>query len=520
MKACRMGIFFIIKVIFIYAPERYIIVSALEQIYGDIRMKKLSSLEPRKVFGFFEEITQIPHGSYNLEGINKYLVNFAKARNLEYIADDAGNVIIKKPATAGYENVPGIIIQGHMDMVAVCDEGSGIDMKTTPLDIFVDGDLIGAKHTSLGGDDGIAVAMALAILDSDDIPHPALDVVITANEETGMEGASGLDISNVSARRLLNIDSEDEGIFTVGCAGGARVKCTIDSDASSLPAGFVTLECKVGGLLGGHSGTMIGLGRANAGKLMGRILGAGCAVTADAVLLNLTGGTADNAIMLECIATVAVPGEYADAFSDAMMDEFKVIAKEYAETDPGANFGITKTDKADEVIKISLKKASDFLNELPFGVIAMSKDIEGLVQTSLNLGILRSEENKLTAEFSVRSSIGSERDELIDRLKGITSDFGGSNKVTGVYPGWEYRKESPLRDKMVRVFKEMYGREPKVEAIHAGLECGFFMDKASNIDAVSIGPDMQDIHTTSERLSISSTARTYDYVLKLLADKA
>ena len=284
-------------------------------------MRKLSSLEPQKVFGFFEDITQIPHGSYNLEGIRKFLIDFAVSRNLEYVADDAGNVIIKKPATAGYENVPGIIIQGHMDMVAVCDEGSGIDMKTAPLDVFIDGDLIGAKHTSLGGDDGIAVAMALAILDSDDIPHPSLDVVITANEETGMEGAFGLDISNVSNRRLLNIDSEDEGIFTVGCAGGARVKCTISSDTGSLPEGSVILECKVSGLLGGHSGTMIGLGRANAGKVMGRILGAGCKVSSDAVLLNLTGGTADNAIMLESIATVAVPGETSDAFSDAMMTE-------------------------------------------------------------------------------------------------------------------------------------------------------------------------------------------------------
>lgn len=482
-------------------------------------MKKLNSLEPQKVFGFFEEITQIPHGSYNLDGINKYLVDFAKSRNLEYIADEAGNVIIKKPATAGYENVPGIIIQGHMDMVAVCEEGSGIDMKTTPLDIFTDGDLIGAKHTSLGGDDGIAVAMALAILDSSDIPHPALDVVITANEETGMEGASGLDISNVSARRLLNIDSEDEGVFTVGCAGGARVKCTIASDIPSIPGGSVILECRVSGLLGGHSGTMIGLGRANAGKLMGRILGAGCKINSEAVLLNLKGGTADNAIMLESIAIIAVPSADSDAFSNAMMDEFKKIAKEYENADPGINFGVTTLDKADEVIKISLKKASDFINELPFGVIAMSRDIEDLVQTSLNLGILKSENGEMTAEFSVRSSVGSERDELIERLKKITERFGGRNKVTGVYPGWEYKTVSPLRDKMIRVFKDMYGYEPKVEAIHAGLECGFFMDKAPNIDAVSIGPDMKDIHTTSERLSISSTARTYEYVLKILADK-
>lgn len=482
-------------------------------------MGKLSSLQPQKVFDFFEEITQIPHGSYNLEGIRKYLIDFASSRNLEYIADDSGNVIIKKPATNGYENQPGIILQGHMDMVAVCDEGSGIDMKTTPLDVFVDGDYIGAHHTSLGGDNGIAVAMALAILDSSDIPHPALDVVITANEETGMEGAAGLDIKNVSARMLLNLDSEDEGIFTVGCAGGARVKCTLTSDKGSIPSCLTYLDLKVSGLLGGHSGAMIHLGRANAGKLMGRILGKASEASDSAVLTSLTGGTADNAIMIECNASIAVSADDAEAVKAAMKAEAEVIAKEYSEKDPGFELSVKENAAPAKDINISLKKAADFVNTLPFGVQAMSKDIEGLVQTSLNLGIIKCEDAKVTAEFSVRSSIGSERDELINRLKKITADFGGTNAVTGVYPGWAYKTESPLRDKMVRVFKDMYGHEPKVEAIHAGLECGFFMDKASDIDAVSIGPDMKDIHTTGERLSISSTARIYDYVLKVLADK-
>ncbi len=482
-------------------------------------MGKLSSLNPPKVFEFFEEITQIPHGSYNLEGIRKYLIDFASSRNLEYIADDAGNVIIKKPATNGYENQPGIILQGHMDMVAVCDEGSGIDMKTTPLDVFVDGDYIGAHHTSLGGDNGIAVAMALAILDSSDIPHPALDVVITANEETGMEGAAGLDIKNVSARMLLNLDSEDEGIFTVGCAGGARVKCTITSDEGSIPSDITYLECKVSGLLGGHSGAMIHLGRANAGKLMGRILGKASEASSSAILTDMKGGTADNAIMIECTAAIAVASSDVDAVKAAMNDEAAAIAKEYAEIDPGFELTVKEADGTDNVLNISLKKAADFLNTFPYGVQSMSKDIDGLVQTSLNLGILRSESGKMTAEFSVRSSVASERDELIAKLQKITSDFEGTDVVSGVYPGWKYRTESPLRDKMIRVFKDMYGYDPKVEAIHAGLECGFFIDKDTTIDAVSIGPNMQDIHTTSERLSISSSARTYEYVLKILADK-
>ena len=264
---------------------------------------------------------------------------------------------------------------------------------------------------------------------------------------------------------------------------------------------------------------MIHLGRANAGKLMGRILGKAAESSAEAVLTDISGGTADNAIMIECNAVISVPSDKADAVKSAMEAEASAIAKEYAEKDPGFELTVKENENAKPVVNISLKKASDFLNAFPYGVQAMSKDVEGLVQTSLNLGILKSENGKTTAEFSVRSSIGSERDELIAKLRKITSDFGGTDIVSGVYPGWEYKTNSPLRDKMVRVFKDMYGYEPKVEAIHAGLECGFFMDKASDIDAVSIGPNMQDIHTTSERLSISSTARTYEYVLKILADK-
>jgi dipeptidase D len=477
-------------------------------------MAVLDSLAPEKVFGHFEEITRIPHGSYNLDGIREYLIAFAKENDIEYIADTSGNIIFKKPAYPGYEDQPGVILQGHMDMVAVCEEGSGIDMKTAPLDIFIDGDLIGARRTSLGGDNGIAVAMALAILEADDIPHPDLEVIVTANEETGMEGASGLDISNIKNRRLINLDSEDEGIFTVGCAGGARVSCFLDPD-SSVHSDCIYFELGVSGLTGGHSGQMIHLGRANAIKVMSDILGC----LPDAVITDIKGGNADNAIPSWCSVTVAVPGNTADRITETVKAEAEKLKESFKETDPGFEFSVTTVSLSTEAISLNAKKASDFLKALPNGVIAMSKDIEGLVQTSLNLGIIDVKGGKLHAEFSVRSSIASERDELIGKLKEITSAFGGTNKVTGVYPGWKYSPDSPLRDKMVRVFTDMYGYAPKVEAIHAGLECGFFMDKAPDIDAVSIGPDMQDIHSPSERLSISSTRRTYDYLLKVLSDK-
>lgn len=486
----------------------------------NMKMKALEGIEPKKVFGFFEEITQIPHGSYNLEGIRKYLTDFAEKRNLEYIADDAGNVIIKKPATNGYENEPGVILQGHMDMVAVCEEGSGIDMKTHPLDIFIDGDLIGAKKTSLGGDDGIAVAMALAILDSKDIPHPALEVVITANEETGMEGASGLDISNISFRRLINIDSEDEGIFTVGCAGGARVYCNLESYDTPYALNK-TYELKIKGLIGGHSGQMINKGRMNACKAMGRILAKACDPEGYSTLNSILGGSADNVIPSECTANVTIPLFYATEFEKKVIKEAELLKKEFSETDPDFEFTIHETDadEEDNDISISLQKVANLIDAFPNGVIKMSEDVEGLVQTSLNLGIVKCDNGAVTCEFSVRSSIAEEKEQLIDRLTDITEENNGTYSISGDYPGWKYAVESPLRDKMVKVFRDMYAKEPKVEAIHAGLECGFFIDKAPDMDAVSFGPDMQDIHSPSERLSISSTARTYEYLLKVLATK-
>lgn len=483
-------------------------------------MSKLDGLKPEKVFHFFEEITRIPHGSYNLEMIRNYLIRFAEERGIEYITDDHGNVVYKKPATAGYEDQPGIVLQGHMDMVAVCEDGYGIDMKTMPLDVFAENGLVGARHTSLGGDNGIAVAMALAILDSDDISHPDLEIIITANEETGMEGASGFDISCIKGRRLLNLDSEDEGIFTVGCAGGARVVCYLPAD-NAVPQGddICTIEVRISGLLGGHSGQMIHLGRGNASKLMGRILSSASPASPSAVINSITGGVADNAIATDCVANISLPKQDLNGFTEAILAEADKVKAEYSVKDPGFTLTVSGDAAGAQDIAISLKYASAFINALPYGVIAMSSEAEGLVETSLNLGILKIDDNRIHAEFAVRSSINSARDALVKRLIDLTEGFGGTNKVTGVYPGWKYLSDSPLRDKMIRVFREMYGKDPKIEAIHAGLECGWFASKADDFDIVSIGPDMQDIHSVNERLSISSTESVYSYLLALLATK-
>ncbi len=483
-------------------------------------MSKLDGLKPEKVFHFCEEITRIPHGSYNLEMIRNYLIRFAEERGIEYITDDHGNVVYKKPATAGYEDQPGIVLQGHMDMVAVCEDGYGIDMRTMPLDVFAENGLVGARHTSLGGDNGIAVAMALAILDSDDISHPDLEIIITANEETGMEGASGFDISCIKGRRLLNLDSEDEGIFTVGCAGGARVVCYLPAD-NAVPRGddICTIEVRISGLLGGHSGQMIHLGRGNASKLMGRILSSASPASPSAVINSITGGVADNAIATDCVANISLPAQDLNGFTEAVLAEADKVKAEYSVKDPGFTLTVSGDAAGAQDIAISLKYASAFINALPYGVIAMSSEAEGLVETSLNLGILKIDDNRIHAEFAVRSSINSARDALVKRLIDLTEGFGGTNKVTGVYPGWKYLSDSPLRDKMIRVFREMYGKDPKIEAIHAGLECGWFASKADDFDIVSIGPDMQDIHSVNERLSISSTESVYSYLLALLATK-
>lgn len=483
-------------------------------------MNILNSCKPENVFGIFEEICSIPHGSYNLDEIRAYIIDFAERAGIEYTADAYGNIILRKPATEGYEDKPGIVLQAHMDMVAVCEDGSGIDMKTTPPEIFTEGDMIGARGTSLGGDDGIGVAMALAILDSVVISHPTLEVIITANEETGMEGAKGLDMSLIKGRQLINLDSEDEGIFTVGCAGGARVKCYIpaDSEAAVTSSQDTFLEIRISGLKGGHSGTEIHLGRGNASKLMGRLTGSTSVHGRSAVIHDIKGGNADNAIPADCMVRLSLPSSDIEGFIGCIKKEAAVIKSELSKTDPGFTVNISVSGNTDPGLCMSLMNFTSFINSLPNGIIAMSGEVEGLVETSLNLGILKIEGDRLVAEFAVRSSVDSEKDALIKRLQSLTEGFGGTNTVTGVYPGWKYAPESPLRDRMVRVFRDMYGHDPKVEAIHAGLECGWFMSKAPDIDAVSIGPDMQSVHSTSERLSVSSTERVYEYLLKVLAD--
>ncbi len=481
-------------------------------------MGVLANLEPKKVFYYFEEITKIPHGSGNVGQISDFLVSFAKERGLFCIQDAWKNVIIVKEATAGYEQEPTVILQGHMDMVAVKKPDCAIDMKTEGLRVAVDGDRIYAEGTSLGGDDGIAVAYALALLDAEDLSHPRLEVVITVDEETGMDGAREIDLSVLTGNRMINLDSEEEGIFLTSCAGGARVKCTLPLERETVRGIFY--EVTVGGLLGGHSGGEIDKERGNSNCLFGRLLRTLCGKM-PVRLLTVKGGLADNAIPRETTAVLAPEGQDMETFLSVLNAVEKEIQAELCARDPGFFIRVGACDRTEAVCATAAdtKRLADFLCALPNGVQAMSADMPGLVETSLNLGILECTEGKLTAEFSVRSSVESAKGALIGKLYAVTALAGGSNEVSGDYPGWKFRKDSPLREKMVRLYEEMYGVQPKVEAIHAGLECGILGSKIPDLDCVSMGPDMRDIHTTEETLSIASTKRVWEYLVRLLAEK-
>ena len=481
-------------------------------------MGVLSNLEPQNVFHFFEEITKIPHGSGNVGQISDYLVKFARDRGLFCIQDELKNIIIVKEAVPGYEDEPAVILQGHMDMVAVKKPDCDIDMAKEGLRIAVRGDEIYAEGTSLGGDDGIAVAYALALLDSDTIKHPRLEVIVTVDEEVGMDGARGIDLSMLTGNRMVNLDSEDEGIFLTSCAGGARVKGKLPLSEAQRQG--VAVEVTVGGLLGGHSGGEIHKERGNSNCLMGRLLYR-LAETFDIGISRLQGGLADNAIPRETKAVLVVEERDKEAILDVVKTVEGEIRAELSSKDPGAFLAAGEGRPGSWLCTTAedTAKAAAWLIALPNGVQAMSADMHGLVETSLNLGILSYEDGSLLADFSVRSSVESAKRALIERLCAVIGLAGGSFSVSGDYPGWKYRKDSPLRDKMTALYEKMYGKTPKVEAIHAGLECGILGSKIADLDCVSMGPDMKDIHTTEETLSISSTGRVWEFLVRLLEEK-
>lgn len=463
--------------------------------------------DAQKVFHYFEEISHIPHASTNTKLIADYLVDFAQSRGLWYTRDAADNVIIRKPATPGYENRPTVIFQGHTDMVADKVAGCNIDMDKDGLEIYRDGDFIRARGTTLGGDDGVAVAYALAILDSQDIEHPEFEALFTSDEEIGLIGATALDASVLKGKLMVNIDSDEEGVFTVGCAGGVRMDIDIDFEREEKSSEKL-YKISVTGLLGGHSGTEIDKNRANAIKVLSDIIGNASGIK----LVDISGGNADNAIPRFAECTVAI-----DDPKLILENLIPAVAEKYSAAEPdlkikferisGARLAITNTD-SEKIFKI--------ITKMPTGVYKMSEDIPGLPETSSNLGIIKIDGGRVKLSASVRSSKNSEKLALCAKIRNISEGYGAQVSERGAYPAWEYKKGSRLCEVMRSVYVDMYGREPNIVTIHAGLECGIFSEKISGLECVSIGPNNRDIHTPDERLSISSTARVWEYLKRVL----
>ncbi|WP_026519640.1 aminoacyl-histidine dipeptidase [Butyrivibrio sp. FCS006] len=489
----------------------------------------LENLQPKEVFTFFEKLCSIPHGSYNVQKISDYLVSFAKERNLEVVQDKELNVIIKAPGSAGYEDKEPVILQGHMDMVAVKDDKADIDMKTDGLRVTTDGEYVWAEGTSLGGDDGIAVAYCLALLDSKIIPHPPLEVVITTNEETGMEGANAIDLSGLKGRKMINIDNEVEGQFITSCAGGARFYSYLPVKRQAFKG--IKLKVTIDGLKGGHSGEMIKCGRGNANVILARTLLEASDVSKFAII-DMHGGVADNAIPASAVADIVVAAEDASAFVKSLAGTLNDLKGELEIKDPDVMISVQnkkaedaaaideikslpETEEMAITVEDSLKVVS-LIAVMPDGVQAMSASVEGLVETSLNLGVLSTEENRVILEQSVRSSVETSKENLLRKLELISGGYGAETVINSRYPGWKYNPSSDLREHMVSVYKKMYGTEPRIEAIHAGLECGILSDKIKGLDCISIGPDMDDIHSPKERLSVKSTANVWEFLKEVL----
>lgn len=473
---------------------------------------KLAGLEPASVFGFFEEMCAIPHGSGNTKAISDYLVNFAKARDLRYIQDSANNVIIFQEGTCGYEDHEPVVIQGHMDMVCEKDASCPLDMALDGLDVTHDGQWVFARGTTLGGDDGIAVAYALALLDDRSIAHPPLEVIITVDEEIGMLGAAAIDLSEIRGRTLINIDSEEEGIFTVSCAGGATATISLPAERRAVYGPCVRLS--VDGLKGGHSGVEIHMNRANANKIMGEFLSRIQALM-PLCLTSYSGGSKDNAITRSASANVVAMGINLQRINDIAEALQAEVRENYDEPEATVQAFDVDALGGNALTTEATAKVIGLLCTAPNGVQAWSGDIPGLVQTSLNLGVAKLG-NSMNLTFSVRSCVNQEKQDLLAKLQELASFYDGTYIQMGEYPAWEYKADSKLRDVMVKTYTAMFEKEPEVVAIHAGLECGLLGEKLPGLDCVSIGPQMQDIHTSREKLNIASTERTWKFLLEIL----
>ena len=478
-------------------------------------MAAISGLKPEKVFEYFEKLCSVPHGSGNTKIISDLCVELAKELGLKYRQDSSNNLIIWKDGSAGYEKSEPIILQGHIDMVCAKTDDCAKDMAKEGLDLRTDGEWVWADKTSLGGDNGIAVAMIFAILADDTLLHPPLEAVFTVDEEVGMDGAFALDCSDLKGKKLMNLDSEEEGEFTVSCAGGVRADCTLPGKPETLH-GESCYAVTISGLQGGHSGMDINTGRGNANVLMGRVLYSAMEQLPGLRLAAMQGGRFDNVICPRCDAVVAVPaGKEAD-FEQFIRSFNATLKNEYAGCDAGVTLECAKTEAAPAVSAETTSVMLHTLLALPQGVEAMNVDFPGLVQTSLNLGVLQLAEDGLHFSYSIRSCIASQKAMLTQRVHAIVEFAGGTVSERSNYPGWQYARDSKFRELVLDAYRDISGTEGKIVATHGGLECGLFIEKIPGLDAISLGPELHDVHSVRERLSVPSTERVYALVCEVL----
>ncbi|MBU5455917.1 aminoacyl-histidine dipeptidase [Caproiciproducens sp. MSJ-32] len=482
-------------------------------------MKVLKNLEPKKVFEYFEEISQIPRGSGNEKQISDYLVGVAKKLNLEVIQDEALNVIIKKPGTKGYENSPTVIIQGHMDMVCEKNKGVDHDFEKDPIKLRIIDDMIYATDTTLGADNGIAVAYALALLDSTDIPHPPLEILLTTDEETGMSGAMAVSREHLKGKLLINLDNEEEGDFLVSCSGGIRSKFELSAELEDRADNTSLVDISISGLKGGHSGMDIIKERGNSNKLLGRVL-KNLLSEVDFRLVSLNGGSKDNAIPREADALIVIKESEVEKLEKLANKWQEIFFNELKVQDPGVKVKISevKEEISRVFTKDSTEKAINLLYLIPNGIDTKSPTIKDLVQSSTNLGVVRTENNKVHYDSAIRSSVESLKEEIVIRSKTIAEIIGCKFETTANYPGWEYNPDSKLRELCLDVYKRMYGKDGNIVAIHAGVECGLFNEKLGGLDMISFGPDLFDVHTPEEHMSIKSVQNVWEYLKEVLKE--
>ena len=482
----------------------------------------IEKLYPEKVFHYFAEISKIPRASKKEKEISDWLVKFAKERKLKVIQDEHYNVIIKKKATEGYEDFSPLILQGHMDMVWEKNKDTEFDFSTQGIELVIDGDFLKANGTTLGADNGIAVAYVLAILDSDDIKHPALEVVITTDEEDGMSGLVNLDFDEFDGKTLINLDTEEYGEVYVSSAGGTRTETKFIFETKKIGNGYTPISIEVKGLSGGHSGAEIHKNLGNSIKILSEVL-YHLSKRYEMSLIHIDGGGKVNAIPREAVAEIAVKldGDSIDELKKLAGLAFENILKDFKVSDKSPILAIEKIEEKNLGISLGdTLNIINFLHEVPNGVLEMSKHIEGLVETSINIGFISTEivdgNVKIRIKSLARSMANNPLNKLVEEVTDLTRKHDANIKIAASNPSWEYKEDSKIRELIAKSFKEITGNEPVIKAIHAGLECGVFTQNIKGADVVSIGPNIYGAHTPEERMDIKSVGETWEWLLKIL----